>query len=151
MKVTITRAGMKSLPRILEIQKLAFRQEAEDFDDYKMEPMQQTLEDLQAEYKTFTYLIALNEAGNIIGSTRGFIRSGTSYIGKTFVHPYYQGRGIGTRLIAELERINAAPRYEINASKRVPRNIILYEHLGYQQFKETISGNNAFVYLEKFV
>ena len=52
-------------------------------------------------------------------------------------------------MIRTLEQMNIAPRYEINASIRCPKNIRLYEKLGYVRFKETRTGNNGFVYLEK--
>lgn len=77
------------------------------------------------------------------------IKDGTSYIGKTLVHPDYQGKGIGTKMIGMLELINKAPRYEINTSIRCPQNIMLYERLGYVRFKETKTENNGFIYLEK--
>jgi len=62
-----------------------------------------------------------------------------------------QGKGIGTQLIRALEFINKAPRYEINASIRCPKNISLYEYLGFIRFRETKTENNGFVYLEKLV
>ena len=96
-------------------------------------------------------LKAVDDNGNIIGSTRGYIKDDTSYIGKTFVKPEYQGKGIGTKLINTLEKIHVAPRYEINASIRCPQNIRLYEKLGYVKFKEVHTLNNGFVYLQKYI
>lgn len=112
--------------------------------------MQQAIEDLEKEFQSFTYLKAIDDNGLIIGSTRGHIEGNTSYIGKTFVYPDYQGKGIGTKMIRMLEEINKAPRYEINASIRCPQNIRLYVRLGYVRFKETKTENNGFVYLEKY-
>jgi ribosomal protein S18 acetylase RimI-like enzyme len=134
---------------ILQIQHLAFRKEAEDFNDFNIEPITQTVAILKEEYETFVFLKAVDESGQIIGSIRGYIEDGTSYIGKTLVHPDYQGQGVGTKMICTLERMNKAPRYEINASIRCPQNIRLYERLGYVIFKEIKTENNGFVYLEK--
>lgn len=145
----ISKATEQDLQEILQIQYLAFRKEAEDFNDFNIEPMKQTVEVLKEEYKKFTFLKAVDEKGLIIGSIRGYIEKGTSYIGKTFVHPDYQGIGIGTQMIRTLEAMNQAPRYEINASIRCPQNIRLYEHLGYKKFREIKTENNGFVYLEK--
>lgn len=106
---------------------------------------------MESEFQTFTYLKAVNENNCIIGSTRGYIKNGTSYIGKTFVRPDYQGTGIGSKLIAALESINKAYRYEINSSIRCQQNINLYEKLGYIRFKETKTEDNGFVFLQKEV
>lgn len=147
----ILTAVKEDLPEILKIQHMAFQKEAEDFQDFNIEPLTQTLDVLENEYRTFTFLKAVNSDGNIIGSVRGYIKDGTSYIGKTFVHPDYQGKGIGTQMIKTLEKMNVAPRYEINASIRCPQNIRLYESLGFTRFKETKTENNGFVYLEKYI
>lgn len=142
-------AEIENLEQILEIQYLAFQNEAEEYNDFQIEPLQQTVEDLEKEFQTFTYLKAIDENDRIIGSTRGYVKDGTSYIGKTFVHPNHQGKGVGSQLIMELESINTAPRYEINSSIRCPQNIKLYEKLGYVRFKETRTENNGFVFLQK--
>lgn len=145
----ILKANQCDLAEILQVQYMAFTREAEEFNDFNIEPMTQTLENLEEEYKTFVFLKVVADDGKIIGSIRGHVKDGTSYIGKTFVHPDYQGRGIGTKMIGTLEEINKAPRYEINASIRCPQNIRLYERLGYVKFKEIKTENNGFVYLEK--
>ena len=148
-KMEIIKAKKEDLAEILQVQHMAFRREAEEFNDFDIEPMTQTIGILEEEYKTFVFLKAVNDEGKIVGSIRGYIKDGTSYIGKTLVHPDYQGKGIGTKMIGMLEEINKAPRYEINASIRCPQNIRLYEHLGYVRFKEIKTENNGFVYLEK--
>ncbi|WP_455651396.1 GNAT family N-acetyltransferase [Phascolarctobacterium sp.] len=145
----ILKAEEKDLEEILQVQYLAFNREAEAFNDFNIEPMTQTIDALKEEYKKYIFLKVVNAAGKIIASIRGYIENGTSYIGKTLVHPEYQGRGIGTGMIRKLEEINQASRYEINASVRCPENIKLYERLGYVRFKETQTENNGFIYLEK--
>lgn len=149
MRITVRKANEEDLPCILEIQHQAFRREAEEFHDYSIEPLLQTLEDLKEELQTFTYLKAVDEEGQIIGSIRGYVRDRTCYIGKILVHPNYQGVGVGTAMIKEFEKIQIAPRYELYASIRCPQNIRLYERLGFKRFKETRMESNGFVYLEK--
>lgn len=65
--------------------------------------MTQTLEELEEEYKILAFFKVVDEKGKIIGSIRGRIKDGTSYIDKTFVRPDYQGEGIGTKMIKMLE------------------------------------------------
>ena len=61
------------------------------------------IEIAEKEVQTFTLLKAVDENGNIVGFSRGYIQEGTSYIGKTFVHIDYQGKGIGSQLITKLD------------------------------------------------
>ncbi len=143
-------AKYEDLPEILDLQRVAFTQEAEQFNNYEIDPMVQTLEELQKQFSTYLFLKVTDESGAIIASARGYIENGTSYIGRTFVRPDHQGRGIGTALIHELEKRNPSSRYEINSSIQCPQNIRLYEHLGFVRFKEIMEENNGFVYLEKF-
>ncbi|MCD7917258.1 MAG: GNAT family N-acetyltransferase [Clostridiales bacterium] len=143
-------ADEKDLQEILALQRLAFAQEAEEFNNYGIDPMVQTLAELEAQFQTDLFLKVLDSDGAIIASTRGHIENGTSYIGRTFVRPDYQGMGIGTALIRELENRNCADRYEINSSIQCPQNIRLYEHLGYMRFKVIMEENNGFVYLQKY-
>lgn len=145
----IEKAGWNDLEAILDIQHLAFKREAEEYNDFLIEPLTQLLEDVQKDFEYMIFLKAIDENGKLIGSTRGFIEGGTSYVRTTSVHPDYQGKGIGSKLIQELEEVNQAPRYEISASIRCPQNIRLYERLGFVRFKEIKTENNGFVYLEK--
>lgn len=147
----IEKAEKEDLREILNIQHLAFQREAEEYNDFEIEPLIQTLEEVEKEFKYMTVLKAVDEEGHIIGSTRGNVSDGTSYIRTTSVHPDYQGKGIGTKLIRTLELENPAPRFEINASIRCPQNIRLYERLGFKQFKKVKTDNNGFVYLEKYL
>jgi len=145
----IEKAGWNDLETILDIQHLAFKREAEEYNDFLIEPLTQLLEDVQKEFEYMIFLKAIDENGKIIGFTRGYIEGGTSYVRTTSVHPDYQGKGIGSKLMQELEEVNQAPRYEISASIRCPQNIRLYERLGFVRFKEIKTENNGFVYLEK--
>lgn len=145
----IVKAEKEDLKQILDIQHIAFKREAEEFNDFSIEPLTQSLEDVQKEFEYMIFLKAVDENGRIIGSTRGFCEGGTSYVRTTSVHPDYQGKGIGSKLIQALEEENTAPRYEISASIRCPQNIRLYEKLGFVRFKEIKTKNNGFVYLEK--
>lgn len=145
----ILKVEEKDLEEILQVQYLAFTREAETFNDFNIEPMTQTIAALKEEYEKYTFLKVVDVTGKIVGSIRGYIENDTSYIGKTLVHPEYQGQGIGTKMIRKLEEINRALRYEINASIRCPENVRLYERLGYVKFKEIRTENNGFVYLEK--
>ena len=91
-----------------------------------------------------------DENGEIIGSVRAYQDTGTVYIGKLMVHPDMQNKGIGTRLLLEIENVYPNQRFELFTSTRSIRNIKLYEKLGYETFKEErVSKELQFVYMQK--
>ena len=90
------------------------------------------------------------EDDKIVGSVRAYGENGTVYIGKLIIHPDWQRKGIGTKLLLEIEHIYRDKRYELFTSTRSTGNIKLYEHLGYKIFMEKAINNELkFVYLEK--
>ncbi len=146
----IIRTEQADLPKILKLQYMAYQSEARMLGDFSIPPLRQTLQEIEEEHKKGVILKAVNEAGMVIGSVRGYKNSGTLYIGKLIVHPNMQGRGIGTQLLNEIERLYPQTRYELFTSSKSERNLQLYERLGYSRFKEKqISDNLTFIYLEK--
>lgn len=86
----------------------------------------------------------------IIGSVRAYCEDETVYIGKLVVYPTQQRKGIGTRLLSEIEKYYPNKRYELFTSTRSVNNILMYEKLGYAAFKEKrINDELKFIYLEK--
>ena len=146
----ITKANQYDLPLILELQYLAYQSEAKQFNDSNIPPLKQTLQDVQAEYQKGIVLKALDEDKTIIGSVRAYKENDTVYVGKLIVHPAWQRKGIGTKLLLEVECEYPNQRYELFTSTRSSNNIRLYERLGYKKFKEkVITDELHFVYLEK--
>lgn len=146
----IMSADSLDLREILELQYLAYQSEARLLDDFSIPPLAQTFDEIRQEYMERLFLKATDENGKIIGSVRAHCEGGTAYIGKLIVQPEMQGQGIGTRLVAEVEKEFPAVRYEIFTSSKSVRTIRLYEHLGYVRFREQkISGKLTLVFLEK--
>ncbi|WP_338077702.1 GNAT family N-acetyltransferase [Acetobacterium wieringae] len=86
----------------------------------------------------------------LIGSVRGFVDNDTLYIGKLIVHPDYQGNGIGTALLKEIEKDNSGLRQELFTSDQSLRNLRLYKRLGFVQFKiKPLSKDLNLVFMEK--
>lgn len=124
--------------------------EARLFDDQDIPPLKQTLADVENEYQKGIILKALDDHKIIIGSVRAFCDNGTVYIGKLMVHPKMQKKGIGTKLLLEIEKKYPNQRYELFTSTKNEKNIALYERLGYKIFDEKQAGEELrFVYMEK--
>ena len=146
----IKKARKEELEEILKLQYLAYQSEARLFGDMDIPPLKQTLEEVYEEFEKGTVLKAVDEEGGIIGSVRAYQEEGTVYIGKLMVHPNMQKRGIGTKLLLEMEKEYPNQRYELFTSTKSISNIRLYEKLGYEIFKEEAATQELqFVYLQK--
>lgn len=146
----IKKARKEDLEEILKLQYLAYQSEARLFGDMDIPPLKQTLEEVYEEFEKGTVLKAVDEEGGIIGSVRAYQEEGTVYIGKLMVHPNMQKRGIGTKLLLEMEKEYPNQRYELFTSTKSLSNIRLYEKLGYEIFKEeAVTQELQFVYLQK--
>ena len=74
----------------------------------------------------------------------------TVLIGKLMVHPNFRRRGLGKKMLLEIEHYFPDKRYELFTSTKSKDNLKLYEGLGYKPFKEKIINDELiFIYLEK--
>jgi len=146
----IERAMISDAEEILILQKLAYRSEAEIYNDFNIPPLVQTLESIEKDFEN-QYFLKTVMNGKIIGSVRAYTKEGTCYIGRLIVHPDFQNRGIGTDLMNEIERIiNTCRRFELFTGDKSERNLHLYQKLGYKIFKKAkITDQTMIVYLEK--
>ncbi len=147
--ILITKAQKEDLGKILKLQYLAYQSEAKLFGDMDIPPLKQTIEEVYEEFLEGIILKAVDD-GEIIGSVRAHQEDGTVYIGKLMVHPEIQKKGIGTKLLEEIEKEYPGRRYELFTSTKSISNIRLYERAGYKIFKEeVVTEELQFVYLEK--
>jgi len=148
--MNIRAAQSTDLSAILQLQYEAYQSEAELYQDYSIQPLTQTIEELELEFAAGVFLKAeLN--GRIVGSVRGRIQDGVLSIGKLIVAPSRQKQGIGTKLMQAIERWDAnIHRYELFTGHKSLKNLALYERLGYIKLKEIpINENLTLVYLAK--
>ena len=146
----IERATVLDAEEILALQKLSYRSEAEIYNDFNIPPLVQTLENIQKDLEDQFFLKAMISE-RIIGSVRAYAQGTTCYIGRLIVHPDFQNRGIGKRLMNEIEtNFNQCERFELFTGDRSERNTYLYKKLGYKIFKTAnITDRTTIVYLEK--
>lgn len=150
-EIIIVPAEESDLQTILELQHLAYLSEARLLNDYTIPPLRETMEDTRKQFSESVILKAVTQSGDIVGSVRGRLAGETLFVGKLMVHPDHQGKGIGGRLLREIEIACPAARYELFTSSKSVRNIALYERLGYVRFSEKAATPDLnIVYLEKF-
>ncbi len=146
----IIQARIEDAGPIFELQTLAYRSEAAIYDDYSIPPLTQTFENLQSEFDAKMFLKAVIE-DRIIGSVRGYQLNHTCYVERLIVHPDFQRRGIGTRLLKRIEELfPTSHRFELFTGHKSESNIRLYSSLGYKAFRrEAVTERLTFVYMEK--
>ena len=149
-KIVFERASVEDAPEILALQKTVYQNEAEFYNDYGLTPLRQTLEEMRRDFDATIYLKALAH-GKIIGSVRARAEGGTVRIGRLIVHPHFWRRGLGTRLVAEIEAaFPQAGRFEAFVSHRSRHTLDLFQRVGYAPFRtERVSELRERVYLEK--
>jgi len=167
-------ADKSDAPEILALQKIAYQSEAELYGDASLPAMHQTLQELEEDFERvpdrvtalangehaagdghsqsarIVFLKAVVN-GKIIGSVRGFALGETAYLRRMIVHPYFRRRGIGRRLLKEIEKaFPNVQRFEAKTGHQSKRNLFQLTKGGYQVFRtEPFTPNINWVYLQK--
>ncbi|MCC7300614.1 MAG: NADH-quinone oxidoreductase subunit NuoB [Verrucomicrobia bacterium] len=146
----INRANQKDIPEILALQKIAYRSEAELYGDDSVPALGQTMEEITADFERMIFLKAVVN-GKIIGSIRGYRDGDVAHISRVAVHPYFQRKGLATRLIKQIEQeVGDVRTYEAFTGHQSLRNHHLYEKMGYRQVRtEPFTPTVNWVYLQK--
>ncbi|HEU5396713.1 MAG TPA: GNAT family N-acetyltransferase [Verrucomicrobiae bacterium] len=136
--VAIHTAEIADAQAILDLQRLAFRTEAELYGDWHIPPLTEPLEKLAAEFQNHVFLKAVHtESGQIIGSVRALMEEENCLIRRLIVHPEFRNHGIGTLLMEEIERRFArAKRFQLFTGYLSRGNLHLYDRLGYTRHGE---------------
>ena len=148
--ILIEKAGLIDLPKILDLQKLCYHESGERYNNFAIAPLTQTLQELEAEYRSALVLKA-SMGDTIVGSIRAFVKNGDCYIGRVIVHPAHQNKDIGKELMKEIEkRFSDAARFELFTGFRDEKNLHFYKTRNYVPYKEEkISDDLTLIYLEK--
>jgi ribosomal protein S18 acetylase RimI-like enzyme len=148
--VKIVLAQQEDLSEILQLQKLCFFIEAKLYDFYDIPQLNQTLEEITLDFSSQLFLKAVLN-GRIVGSVRAYQEGEACHVGRLFVHPDYQNRGLGTKLMNEIEALfKDAKRFELLTGHKNSKNLYLYQKLGYRIIRtEALNDKLTFVYLEK--
>ena len=131
----IEHAQVEDAEVILDLQKRAYLSEAEIYNNASIPPLTQTLDEIRTEFDKQIFLKAFIDE-RIIGSVRAYQTEGTCHIGRLIVHPDFQNRGIGSRLMNKIEGIfEQARRFELFTGDNSERNLYLYQKLGYREYR----------------
>ncbi len=150
----IKKANFNDLEDILELKKLAYISEAKLYNDYSIEPLKQTIDDIRNEYEKGIVLKALNNDFIVIGSIRAYKSNNAVFIQKLIVHPYFQNNGVGKSLLEAMEKyfiaIDSNIEFRLFTGYKSSKNIYLYKKSGYVEYKfEKVSENLEFIHFKK--
>jgi GNAT superfamily N-acetyltransferase len=134
---------------LLTLQRAAYVTEAQLYDDVRLPPLVQTLDELVGELATSTCLAAV--AGTrLVGAVRSRERDGVLHVGRLVVAPDRQGQGIGTRLLLAAEQATALPRATLFTGARSSANLRLYRRHGYvESARDQVRPGLELVHLTK--
>lgn len=146
----IMKAKPNDFEEILILQRKAYRSEAELYDDFTIPPMTETVKEF-LKISDQTLMLKAEISGKIVGSIRGREEDGIVNVGRLIVDPDYQGKGIGTTLLLEIEKyFRNATLFELFTGIKSYSNIRLYEKNGYMEHRrEQASEKVTFVYFRK--
>jgi len=148
--VSISYASLADAEDILALQKMAYQSEAILYNDWSIPPLTQTIESLRDEFPNSVILKA-SVGERVIGSVRAKTSGDICSIGRLFVHPEFQGKGIGSRLLQSIERsCNSVTKFELFTGSKSENNICLYQRAGYRITRtQPLSPTVSITFLEK--
>jgi ribosomal protein S18 acetylase RimI-like enzyme len=146
----IETAIVNDIKSILNLQKLAFYQRGLDCNNMNLKPLVESLDEFTLSFHDFKYIKATID-NVLVGSARANELNGTCYISRLFVHPEYQGKGIGSKLLLEIEKHfrQKVKRFELFTGETNKKSISIYKNLGYSVFRRSDDYEVPIVFLEK--
>lgn len=148
--MTIQKVQFTDLAELLALQKKCYFQEAIIYNDYQIPPLVQTMVSIEEDFKQQIFLKLVNNQ-QIIGSVRGYTTNEVCKIGRLIVHPNFQNRGLGKKLMAAIEQeFLTVDNYELFTGHQSQKNLNFYKKLGYIEFqRQPIHNNLILIYLVK--
>ena len=134
--VTLQRADVQDAEQILQMQKAAFAPLLERYQDYDLNPANETADRVRArlmQKETYYYYITVN--GEAVGAIRIVDAKDGSRkrISPLFVLPQHQNRGYAQAAIREAERLHGAENWALSTIMQEQGNCHLYEKMGYHR------------------
>ena len=135
----LQRADVSCCEAVLQMQKEAFAALLETYQDYEINPANETAEQVMqrlTQPETYYYFITVN--GERVGAIRIVDAKNGSRkrISPLFILPQYRSLGYAQAAIREAERIHGAENWELTTIMQEPGNCHLYEKCGFKRTGE---------------
>ncbi len=141
MELQLIRANISDAELICNLQKEAFAELLEKYQDFDTNPSNESVEKIIIRLKqpsTYFYLLKLNE--DIVGSIRVVDSknpTANKRISPIFVMPQHRNKGIAQQAILAVEKIHGSHNWELDTILQEKGNCYLYEKLGYRATGKT--------------
>ncbi|MFK4836585.1 GNAT family N-acetyltransferase [Microbacterium sp. ZW T2_14] len=143
--VTIRPIEPADAGEVLTLQRAAFVQEALIYGTPDMPPLTQTLEELEAELAENLGVVAVDGA-RLVGALRARVDGDLLLVGRIAIAPDRAGEGVGSALLAAVERRGAAAganEAELFTGSLSEANLRLYERVGYAETQRVPAGDGT--------
>lgn len=137
MEIKIQRTNINEAEVLLDIQREAFKEDLEKYQDYDTSPATESIEKLIRKINnSFHYTVFLDNT--IIGGIEVRKLSETQfYLNRIYLSPTYHNQGIGTKLMKFVENeFSQALEWTLSTPYMNYRNHYFYENFGYKKISE---------------
>lgn len=153
MHLSLIKATVEDAEIILNMQRRAFMPLLEKYQDYDVNPANETIERVMERILNRNggfYKIILDQ--QIVGAICISHRDGYEWISPMFILPEYQGKGIGQAVLIELESMfHNSKVWQLATIQEEERNCYLYEKMGYVStgITKEINDKATLIYYKK--
>lgn len=150
----LIRANINDCEKIWKMQKEAFADLLEKYQDYETSPANEPVEKIKAKLlDSFTYFYFIYDDETLVGAVRVVHRNDGSRkrIAPIFIMKEFRGKGLAQKTFEEIEKIHGSDNWSLDTILQETGNCYLYEKLGYKKngVTEKINDRMDIVYYEK--
>lgn len=154
MAITLRKAKREDIKTIWQMQKEAFAQLLDKYQDYEISPATESLEKVTAKFEQpwTTYYFIIQE-DTAVGAVRVVNKNDGSRkrISPIWIMAEFRGKGYAQQAMLELEKIYGSDHWCLDTILQEKGNLYLYEKMGYVQTGkiEHINEKMDIVFYEK--
>lgn len=150
----LIRANINDCEKIWKMQKEAFADLLEKYQDYQTSPANEPVEKIKTKLlDSFTYFYFIYDDDALVGAVRVVHRNDGSRkrIAPIFIMKEFRGKGLAQKTFEEIEKIHGSDNWSLDTILQETGNCYLYEKLGYKKtgVTEKINDRMDIVYYEK--
>ena len=154
-KLNLERAGVDDAELIWNMQKEAFAELLERYQDVELNPASEPIDKVIMRLnQRFTYFYLLKWSGELVGAIRVVDKKEPGKkkrISPLFILPKYQNKGLAQQAMLAVEEIHGSTDWELDTILQEKGNCYLYEKMGYRATGKTevVNERMTLVFYEK--